>query len=517
MAELGRGKGTPDLDTGLRRARARRLFGVLLALALVGLGLTACLPPPAGTPTSIVTDPPLFPAFRSGVTNYVVRCDPNTPVAVHVTSPTETLVSVDGRYPRSGVFGESVSQIPGERFTIAITTDPAHDNTVRYNVRCLPTDFPPWTAQPAPYGLTPYFMSAGLTAVTPAYTAIYDRNGVPLWWSEPANSIFSTLLPDGNLGVMINGGVDEYGLDGTFVRSVKTVGGPADPHDVLILPNGHFVMVTAQPRTGVDLSALDGPSSASICDHVVQEVDPGDGSVVWSWDTYDHIPVTEMDPQWNAAIIGNPPSPACGYDIYHWNAIEPTGTGFILSFRHLDAVYEIDQATGNIVWKLGGSSRPESLTVVGDPVFTGGSHFGGQHDSRLQPDGTVTLFDDGSGLGRLPRAVRYTIDTTNGTATLVSSVSDAGITASFCCGSARYLGSGDWVIGWGGTEFGTESINGIRQHTLTFPGAIVYRLIPLTSSQVNAQQLIDAMDARFANATAASEAPSPGGVTPFPP
>jgi hypothetical protein len=490
---------------------------VLLALALIGIGLTGCLPPPSGTPTSIVTDPPLFPSFQTSVKNYVVRCDAATPIAVHVTSPSDTLVSVDDRYPRSGVFGESVSQSPGERFTIAVTTDPTHDNTVFYNVRCLPTDFPQWTAQPAPYGLTPYFMTAGLTG-SAAYTAIYDRNGVPLWWSEPANSIFSTLLPDGNFGVMENGGLDEYHLDGTSVRSVKTTGGPADPHDVLILPNGHVVMVTIQPRAGIDLSALGGPASASICDHVIQEINPGDGSVVWSWDAYDHIPVTEMDPQWDASIIdAGPTIPACGYDVFHWNAIEPTGSGFIVSFRHLDAVYDIDQATGNILWKLGGSARAESLTVVGDPVFTGGSHFGGQHDSRLLPDGTVTLFDDGTNLGRPPRAVRYSIDTTNHTATLISSVADPGISGAFCCGSARYLGSGDWVIGWGSTQYGTESINGVRQYTLTFPGALVYRLIPLTATQVNVQQLVAAMDTRFANATEADAPTSRGSVTPFPP
>jgi hypothetical protein len=495
---------------------------LVVSLALVGLGLSACLPPPAGTPASITTDPPLFPAFQTGISNYVIRCDPSTPVAVHVTSPSSTLVSVAGRYPTGGIYGEYVSQSPGERFTIAVTTDPSHDDTKRYNVRCLPTDFPEWNVQTAPYGLTPFFMTAPLGASSPVYTAIYDRNGVPLWWSAPEVTINSTLLPDGNVGSMVNGGVDESTLDGTFVRSVKTVGGAADGHDVLLLPNGHFVMVTIQARPGVDLTAVGGPPSASVCDHVVQEIDPNDGSVVWSWDTYDHIPVAEMDPQWwPAAIAAGPTIPYCGYDVYHWNSIEPTATGFILSFRHADAVYAIDQASGDIVWKLGGSTRPESLTILGDPVFNGGSHFGGQHDSRLLSDGTVTLFDDGSGLPRGGRAVRYSIDTTARTATLVASVGDPGVPPSYCCGSARYLGSGVWVIGWGGsasgTAIGTESVGGIRQFALSFPGRVMYRMIPLTDSQVSVQQLVDAMDVRFDNPGIAAEPAPGGGVTPFPP
>lgn len=498
----------------------RRCVLLALALALVGLGLTACLPVP-GTPTTVTTEPPLFPAFQTGITNYVIRCDPNTPVEVHVGTPDGTLVSVAGRYPRSGVFGEYVSQHEGERFTIAVTTDPAHGPTTDYDVRCLPSDFPEWSVQTSSYGLTPYFMTAPLGATTAAYTAIYDRNGVPLWWSEPAATIFETMLPDGNIATMADGGVDETSLDGTPVRSVRTAGGPADPHDVLVLPNGHFVMVTIQPRTDVDLTALGGPASASICDHVVQEIDPADGSVVWSWDTFDHIPVTEMDPQWRSAYVAAPTTLACGYDVYHWNAIEPTGSGFLLSFRHLDAVYRIDQATGNVEWKLGGTPRAESLTVVGDPIFTGGSHFGGQHDSRLLPDGTVSIFDDGSALGRGPRVVRYAIDPVAHTATLVESVTDDKVAGVFCCGSARNVGPGVWVIGWGGTNdavgVGTESVGGLRQYSLSFPGNLVYRLIPLTSSQVTVKEMVDAMDARSENPGIAAEPAPGGGVTPFPP
>ena len=60
-------------------------------------------------------------------------------------------------------------------------------------------------------------------------------------------------------------------------------------------------------------------------------------------------------------------------------------------------------------------------------------------------------------------------------------------------------------------------IVGLRQYTLSFPGALLYRVVPLTSSQVSATQLIDAMDTRFSNPTAAAEPAPSGGVTPFPP
>jgi hypothetical protein len=119
----------------------RRLVLLTLALALVGLGLTACMPPPAATPTAVTTVPPLFPAFQTDVTDYVIRCEPQTPVEVHVTTPNGTLVSVDGRYPRSGLFGELVTQRAGERFTIAVTTPTPRTTTppATTSAACRPT------------------------------------------------------------------------------------------------------------------------------------------------------------------------------------------------------------------------------------------------------------------------------------------------------------------------------------------------------------------------------------------
>ena len=79
------------------------------------------------------------------------------------------------------------------------------------------------------------------------------------------------------------------------------------------------------------------------------------------------------------------------------------------------------------------------------------------------------------------------------------------------------MGSGVWVVGWGGTPFGTETVGSLRQYTLSFPGAFVYRMIPLTTSQVSVSQLVDAMDARFANPSASAASPSDPGDRPFPP
>src|SRR5262249_22978449 len=136
--------------------------------------------------------------------------------------------------------------------------------------------------------------------------------------------------------------------------------------------------------------------------------------------------------------------------------------------------------------------NPDSLTLQGDPVFSAGSHFGGQHDARVLSDNTVTLYDDGTDLGRPPRAVRYQIDVDAKTATLLEEVSDPALVAvSGCCGSARKLPGGNWVIGWGGTSFVSEMTplgDPVFELQMT-SSPFVYRATPLPFGQLDRNSL----------------------------
>ena len=68
---------------------------------------------------------------------------------------------------------------------------------------------------------------------------------------------------------------------------------------------------------------------------------------------------------------------AGAYDILHWNSIEPAGDSVIASFRHLDAVYEIDKATGGIFSYRGEPVPPGAVSAAElrdamDPTYGSG-------------------------------------------------------------------------------------------------------------------------------------------------
>jgi hypothetical protein len=271
-------------------------------------------------------------------------------------------------------------------------------------------------------------------------------------------------------------------------------GTATDQHELQLLPNGDYVVVAYVARDGVDLSPYGGPSNATVLDARVAEVTPSH-RVAWSWSSADHIDLADTGRWYQNFVLPNPvhlPDGRMAYDIVHINAVDPYGPQrFLVSLRHTDAVYAVDRASGDILWKLGGTQTPRSLQMVG-----AATDLGGQHDVRVLPDGTITVHDNGTGLGRPPRALRFRIDAGAMTATLVEKLSDVAEARSPCCGSARKLPGGNWVISWGGIHRIEElTAAGKLLFQLRLPLHISYRAFPVLPGRLTYRALRRGMDA----------------------
>jgi arylsulfate sulfotransferase len=136
-------------------------------------------------------------------------------------------------------------------------------------------------------------------------------------------------------------------------------------HDILVLPNGHWIALGQINKDFTDLPGF--PGTTSVEGDVLVDIDPM-GNVAWAWSAFDHLDI-------NRHLMGLP-------DWTHSNALVYTPEGnLLLSIRHQSWVIKIDYAngtgTGNVLWRLGQDG--DFSLLGGDP----GEWFYAQHDPSL--------------------------------------------------------------------------------------------------------------------------------------
>jgi hypothetical protein len=245
------------------------------------------------------------------------------------------------------------------------------------------------------------------------------------------------------------GGGQDVILNHNYEQIAKVRAGngyTAGDHEFQLTSQGTAI-IPAQRVVGADLSPIGGPHHGKLSDQVIQEIDPVTGQVLWQWRARAHIRLT-------ATYAGQPGSQK--YDYLHINSIQQLPNGNLLvSARHTWAVYEISRRTGRIVWTLGGK---HSTFKMGS-----GTRFAWQHDAHMQPDGTITLFDNGAGLyggHHQSRVLRIRLDYRHHTATLVRSFTHNPALLAVSQGSAQVLRDGNTFVGWGQAPYFTEFAGG---------------------------------------------------------
>ncbi len=425
----------------------------LSALALMLVGCGARDDAEAGSKASASISG-LFPEFDPAETSYVSRCGRgDSPIRVQAQ---DTTVAVGSEEPRGGTVEIDPGARPGEDFPIAVISGGSRQT---YRVRCLPVDFPAWKFQKlAPLAPGLFVVSFRPSRDARPWVIVFDHEGVPRWWYTPSTrALWGQVLEDGTVSWARSFG-DGYGLDprmahevrsvsGEQLRTVRTRGEIIDGHEFRELGNGNVLVDTYAPGTRVDLSRFGGPKRAAAVFAEIQEIDP-EGEVVWRWNSRKHIGLEETGRWWRNVLSNAKRADGSAiFDPVHVNSIEPRGADeMVVSMRHTDAVYGIERSTGNVAWKLGGTETAQSLRVVGDPAE---KLFGGQHDARVSENGDVSVYDNGKDRPRRPRVVSYRLDLERGTATYLGQLNDPQVETSHCCGSARPLPGGGWLVSWG--------------------------------------------------------------------
>jgi hypothetical protein len=176
----------------------------------------------------------------------------------------------------------------------------------------------------------------------------------------------------------------------------------------------------------------------------VQEIDIETGEVLFEWKSLDHVALDESYAK-PGEDIDTP-----GIDYFHLNSVDVDhDDDLLICARKTSAVYKIDRITGRVIWRLGGKKS--------DFEMGPGTRFAYQHDARRLPDGTISIFDNGTtvfenGFPKVvegSRAIVLDVDEKRMKASLAREYAHPDEQHADAAGNAQVLPNGDMFVGWG--------------------------------------------------------------------
>ncbi|HMD13951.1 MAG TPA: aryl-sulfate sulfotransferase, partial [Bacteroidota bacterium] len=316
----------------------------------------------------------------------------------------------------------------------------------------LPVDFPPITVDssnnPASGNI---FMTNLSLAPSPSigyYLMVLNNDGTPARYRKLSEwGVDFKIQPNGELSYAYVTEVLGTLVEGTYVVMDTTLtpldtisvgnGYTTYPSDFLLLPNGHALLMGLEVEP-YDMSPYGGSPNADVVGDIIQEIDASK-NVVFQWRTLDYIPITDSYIPLNTQTV----------DLIHANAFDVDQNGdIIFSMRHCSTVIKIDRQSGNIDWFLGG--KENQFSFVNEDESNSPDYFSFQHDVRWQPNGDITLFDNGNQhVPNYSRGVEYQLDQQNKIATLVWQYRHTPDIYAPAMGSVERLANGNTLIGWG--------------------------------------------------------------------
>ena len=347
------------------------------------------------------------------------------------------------------------------------------DDFLKAGLDSLPPDFP-YTTLITDSNPFPGKIFAAPFAFYPnnnyGYLLVLDENAIPIFYKRFDYPVYDFKLQSNGLLTYRGRYNTSFVLDSSYsiIDSIKAGNGYAtDVHELIMLPNGHALLIAKDYETvNMDTIVTGGDSDATVIGNIIQELDQ-DKNVVFQWRSWDHFQITDATPDVDLtdSII----------DYVHCNAIEEDTDGnIIISCRHMDEITKINRQNGDIIWRWGGEyCKNNQFTFLNDS--TGFSH---QHDIRRISNGDLTLFDNGNLHNpRYTRTCEYQMDEVNKTATLVWQYENNPVTYSGAMGKVQRMPNGNTFIGWG-ANLDPPSISEVTQSgkikwAVSFPDSVI--------------------------------------------
>jgi hypothetical protein len=238
----------------------------------------------------------------------------------------------------------------------------------------------------------------------------------------------------------------EYVIADSTYREIARIraanGYDGDHHEFHISPQD-TALITIYSPVPTDLTPVGGLQNGLSWQGIIQELDIETGEVIFEWRSLEYVGFDET----YAELMQDGRS---GFDYFHINSIDVDhDDNLLVSARETFAVYKIDRKSGEIIWRLGGKKS--------DFEMGPGARFAFQHDARRLPDGTISIFDNGTTVFHddLPeaieesRAIVLEVDEDKMKAKLVGEYTHPDKKFADAAGNTQVLPNGNVFVGWG--------------------------------------------------------------------
>ncbi len=328
-------------------------------------------------------------------------------------------------------------------------------------------------------------------------SVVADLQGNVIWYC-PGNAEPVKPLPNGHFIIVRPTDLQEVDLACNVIRDVSFTevnqslqanlydftippplglnGGNPFHHDVLVLPNGHWIALSEIAKSFTDLPGY--PGTTQVVGDAVVDIDLN-GNVAWAWSSFDHLDVNRYP------YFGLP-------DWTHSNALVYTADGNLLvSMRNQSWILKLDYAngtgSGNVLWRLGQDGDFTLLAGNSSDWFYA-QHYpnilsvnGSQTTIAVYDDGNARILSDGLPCGPpappapncYTRATIFQID---------ESTNVASLQWQYLPGFFSFWGGSIDVLSNGDVEFDSSAPS-------DFPGSVV-----IEATQTDTPQIVWEMD-----------------------
>ncbi|HWG08580.1 MAG TPA: arylsulfotransferase family protein [Solirubrobacteraceae bacterium] len=303
--------------------------------------------------------------------------------------------------------------------------------------------------------------AAPYTGPGPPGTMIFDDSGNLVWFRTlPKNAAAAANLQVQQLGgkpvltwwqgyIPPQGfGQGEEIIDDTSYRQIGRVragnGYSADLHEFKLTPQGTALLTAFRP-INCNLAGVGGPSGGAVTDSIYQEIDLRTGLVRREWHSLDHVPMRD------SYSLATHSSKKWPFDYFHLNSIDQRADGTtLISARNTWAMYELSTTTGRVLNTIGGR---HSRVKLGP-----GTRTAYQHDAKTLPNGTISVFDNGSVPKVHPqsRGLVLSLNQQTDTASVVAQYEHTPALTSDSQGNIQQLANQDMFVGWGPEPYFSE-------------------------------------------------------------